>query len=46
VAHEHAARSGRIHDAIASLSKAGPAAIGVVLNDVALRPVPLRAQAS
>jgi len=46
VAHEQAARSGRIHDAIASLSKAGPAAIGVVLNDVAVRPVPLRAQAS
>lgn len=46
VAHEQAARSGRIHDAIAALSKAGPAAIGVVLNDVAVRPVPLRAQAS
>ncbi|MGQ0685867.1 GumC family protein [Bradyrhizobium sp.] len=46
VAHEHAARSGAIHDAITSLSKVGPAAIGVVLNDVALRPVPLRAQAS
>ena len=46
VAPEHAARSGRIHDAIAALSKTGSAAIGVVLNDVALRPVPLRARAS
>jgi uncharacterized protein involved in exopolysaccharide biosynthesis len=46
VAHEHAAGSGAIHEAIASLSKYGPAAIGVVLNDAALRAVPLRAQAS
>ncbi|HEY0850727.1 MAG TPA: exopolysaccharide transport family protein [Bradyrhizobium sp.] len=46
VAHEHMATSGAIQEAIASLSKYGPAAIGVVLNDLALRPVPLRAQAS
>lgn len=46
VAHEHTATSGAIQEAVASLSKYGPAAIGVVLNDLALRPVPLRAQAS
>lgn len=46
VAHEHTATSGAIQEAIASLSKYGPAAIGVVLNDLAMRPIPLRAQAS
>jgi uncharacterized protein involved in exopolysaccharide biosynthesis len=46
VAQEDAARSGAVHEALTSLANYGPAAIGVVLNDIAMQQVPLRAKAS
>jgi Mrp family chromosome partitioning ATPase len=46
VAPASEAKSDAIRAAVAALSKPGPAAVGIVLNEAAGRPAPLHAQAS